>query len=656
MTSFLLAFAVGIAIVCSFAGWGALIVRVLRIQFATGFGFRAALGMAFSTSVGALLNWFRVISPNVIRTYVLAGLLIAVFVGARHARSSSRSIVSAWARIKPQKFLVAGVLLLVLVTLDKYSTAVSPGAFHPQDDYHAYFVFPVEMLQTGSLGADPFSERRIVSSLGGKFFLDTLPLSLTGEVRNFRLMDEGVAFLIVLLLVAEIMIRKGIPAVWTLLALLAVSAYPAPLSNITAVYCGVALLLLLFDMLDRRVTYTGLNDAALIAVVLAGLTSLKTTFAPMAGVFFLGFFMFQLFRLPSRGKAIVRAVFCVLLIVALLLPWMVYSYRVSGTLFYPLFGKGFHGSRYGTYLLPTAGMGLHNLLAFFDGLANALGAILAAQVCLIFLAYRRNKNSRLTDLVLVVNLLIDVIFIGIGTGGVQMFRYSFAILFAIAIFLLIQELTVFAEPSALSPLSSADNLPAVLLLGMLVGTAWHGFAAEQRDWRLQALKFGLTGQDVKSASEVAAYRDIQLSIPPGQAVLVRLDKNFLLDFRRNPVYVNDLPGGASLPPGIPIFKGPEALADYLLDHGIRYLAYSYGDEASFSRAEFGNRLDPDVNVWIRKGAQIAFDFQDNAVLLARTRKKLFDNGNMFVLDLATRVSSNSANVAGASRQPVPFVH
>jgi hypothetical protein len=244
MSSFLLAFAVGLAIVCSFAGWGALVVGVLRIRFATGFGFRAGVGMALTTSVGALLNWFHLISRNVVRSYVGVGLLIAVFVASKHARSLGHSVSSVWANLKPQKLVIAGVVLLALITFEKYSTAVSPGDFHLQDDYHAYFVFPVKMIQTGCLGSDPFSERRIVSSLGGKFFLDTLPLSLTGEVKNFRLMDEGVAFLIVLLLMAEIMIRKGIPGLWTVLALLAASAYPAPLSNITALYCGVALLLL----------------------------------------------------------------------------------------------------------------------------------------------------------------------------------------------------------------------------------------------------------------------------------------------------------------------------------------------------------------------------------------------------------------------------
>ena len=133
---------------------------------------------------------------------------------------------------------------------------------------------------------------------------------------------------------------------------------------------------------------------------------------------------------------------------------------------------------------------------------------------------------------------------------------------------------------------------------------------------------------------------MQRTIPPGEKVLVRLDKNFLLDFKRNPIYVNDLPGGASLPPGIPIFKGPEALADYLVRHDIRYLAYSYGDEASFSRALFGDRLALNVNVWLRKGAQIAFDFQDDALALGQRRKKLFDDGRMFVVDLGEPIQPN----------------
>lgn len=648
MNSFLLTFVVGIGVICSLAGWGVLVVSVLRSRFSTGFGFNAAVGMALSTSVGGFLNWFRMISPDVVRAYLLVGLLISAFVGARQTRSLRDFFVSARVYFRVRRFIAFLIVLLALVTLVKYATAISPGQFHPQDDYHAYFVFPVKMLQIGSLGSDPFSERRIVSSLGGKFFLDTLPLSVTGEVKNLRVMDEGVAFVVLLLLLAEIMIRKSIPGHWTLITIIAAVVFPAPLSNITAVYCGIVLLVLLFDLLDRTVATPSVNLAALLAIVLASLCSLKTTFAPMAGVFFLSFFGFQLFCLPDKGKTIARAGLCVVLIVALLSPWMLYSYRSSGTLFYPIFGKGFHGSRYGTYLLPTANMGIHNILAFVNGLANTLGAVLVIQVCLVLLVLRRTKHQRLIDLMIIINLTIDIAFIGIATGGVQMYRYSFAILFSVALFLLIEELAICPLPSELgSPLSSPDSAVAILLLGMLFGSSWHGFMAEQKEWRLAALKFALTGQDIVTPLEVSTYRNMQLTIPPGQKVLVRLDKNFLLDFRRNPIYINDLPGGASLPPGIPIFRGSEALADYLVLHNIRYLAYSYGDEATFSRAEFSIRLEPNVNVWLRKGAQIAFDFQDNVVILGQSRKKLFDNGRMFVLDLASPLAPNPTSVASA---------
>ena len=653
MRDFFLAFAVGLGIICSFAGWGWLVIKVLRIKLGTGLGFNAAVGMAVSTTVGGILNWFCLISTGVVRGYLVAGLLIAAFAGARSARLACGSVISAWAYLRSRWTMSIGVLILVAVTVVIYATAVSPGQFHPQDDYHAYFVFPVKMLQTGHLGPDPFSERRIVSSLGGKFFLDTFPLSLTGQVRNLRLMDEGVAFVILMLLLLEIMRRKSIPIEWTIVLLLAASTFPAPVSNITAVYCGIVLLVLLFDLLDRTVWKPRLNSLSLLAVVLASLTTLKTTFAPMAGVFFLGYFGLQLFRFPSKARTLARAGFCMALIVTLLLPWMLDSYRSSATLFYPIFGKGFHGSRYGTYLLPTAAMGVHNVLAFLNGMANAVGAVLAIEVWLVFLAFRENRRDRLIDLVIVISLLVDVVFIGISTGAVQMYRYSFAILFATALFLLIQELAGFTGSSlSSSPMMSRHSLATVLLLGMLCGSGWHGFMSEQKSWRLTALEFALTGKNIDTPSETSEYRDMQLTIPAGEKVLVRLDKNFLLDFKRNPIYVNDLPGGASLPPGIPIFKGPEALADYLVRHDIRYLAYSYGDEASFSRALFGDRLELDVNVWLRKGAQIAFDFQDDALALGQRRKKLFDDGRMFVVDLGEPIQAN-LQALQAEELPIP---
>ena len=187
MRDFFLAFAVGLGIVCSFAGWGWLVIKVLRIKLGTGLGFNAAVGMAASTTVGGILNWFCLISTGVNPQLSTRRRAVgqAAFAGARSARLACSSVISGWAYLRSRWTMSIGFLILVGVTVVIYATAVSPGQFHPQDDFHGYFVFPVKMIQTGHFGPDPFSERRIVSSLGGKFFLDTFPLSLTGQVGNW---------------------------------------------------------------------------------------------------------------------------------------------------------------------------------------------------------------------------------------------------------------------------------------------------------------------------------------------------------------------------------------------------------------------------------------------------------------------------------------
>jgi hypothetical protein len=647
MHFFLLGFAAGLGIILSLAGWGTLVVKVLRTDSSNGFGFNAAVGLALSTSVGAVLNLAQVISPLVVRVYLLIGLLLGVFFFAiQQRRQIADGLGSAWAYFRQRKILALVAFFFASVTFIKYAAVVSPGVFHPHDDYHAYFVFPTHMLQTGTLGQDPFSERRITSTLGGNYFVNTFTLAVTGRYESMRLLDEGVSFIILLVLLTEIMSRRKIPGYWILTVLVGAALFQGAVSNITAVYSGTALMIVLFELLDTVGDDPGLNHAVLLAIVSAGLMSLKTTFAPITGIFFLSYYWFQLSRVREKSKAVISAAVCALLIFILLVPWMIDAHRSSGTFFYPLLGKGYHGSRYGTFLLPTSHMGFSNLLGFIDGFVNSLGTILAIEAFLIFLAYRMKKGNRLVELIIVINLLIDAVFIGIGIGGVQTYRYEFAFLFAVALFLLVKELALDVNLSAPNPsLNFAERVAPVLLLGIMIGGGMDQFVLNEKWGGLPQLLNTFKDRSIDSPAEIAEYRDMQLAVPPGQKMMVRLDKNFLLDFRRNVIYINDLPGGASLPPGIPAFKGPDALADYLLQHGIRYLAYSYGDEAAFSRQEYGDRLKPNVNIWLRRGAQIAWDFQDNCVLLGKSRKRLFDDGHMFVLDLATPAQSPVASVA-----------
>ena len=137
------------------------------------------------------------------------------------------------------------------------------------------------------------------------------------------------------------------------------------------------------------------------------------------------------------------------------------------------------------------------------------------------------------------------------------------------------------------------------------------------------LKFAVTNRDINSPAEIQTYANLQDSVPAGKTILVRMDKNFLFDFKRNNIYLDDSPGGASLPPGMPFFKGPEPVAAYLLSKNIRYVAYSYKDEAGYTPAIFGDRLSPSIQIWIRTEAIHYFDFQDNLAVLGKTQERGF---------------------------------
>ena len=132
---------------------------------------------------------------------------------------------------------------------------------------------------------------------------------------------------------------------------------------------------------------------------------------------------------------------------------------------------------------------------------------------------------------------------------------------------------------------------------------------------------------------VRRYSAMQQAIPGNATVLARLQYPFLLDFNRNRIFIVDYPGGSSPPPGMPFFLGGERLASYVCHQGIRYVAYSYATEAGFYEGLFRERQQPGTEPWARLQALHTYDFQQNLAELGRTRRRIFDDGDVFVLDL-----------------------
>ncbi|MFP5269678.1 hypothetical protein [Coleofasciculus sp.] len=641
MTSYLFAFAWGLCILLSLVGWGGVVNRCLFPKFPVDWGQKAAWGMAFSIIVGGVLNVTWVISRTVILVYLGLGLVFWLFdLSAR--RNFTLNRLSQYIRhCRKDKVVLIGTIFVSLLIFLRYAGWVSTPRvppflpFQPLDDYQAYFIFPKKMLQMGSMGLDPFNGRRLVSSLGGKAFLDTFSLSTLSEV-NLNIIDYGVALLVAIGVLIGYFQEKKISPKKALLILTVFLVSPTDQGNMTSVVTGMALFLSLYITLDwdkLKSNYFAVN-ACIIALLTAAICTLKTNLIPPCIVLVTLSYFFYSIR--SDKRKIAMSEFCVAVILGCLfiLPWMISMYQSSGTLLYPLLGKGYHGSVYGTYLNPSSENTILKSAKII--LSSVINVKFLAFYLLSFIIVLRQGQQlirRSSPLIVIVSCWLGTILIALATGGVSAARYSTVfvipgIILLITIVLSDKNITYCKN---FNP--STSVIVAVFVAGLFLGNPIYKDLYAQS---ISQIKIGLSNVELVAPEEVNQYKQMQQAIPEQAEVLAAVKKPFLLDFKRNQIFVVDFPGAASPPPGMPFFQGGEALADYLTDKSIRYVAYSYAKGLGRSKQSLESNLRPEVHIWFRNEARHTLDFQDNLNELGETRKRIYDNGEMFVLDLLSQ--------------------
>jgi hypothetical protein len=133
-------------------------------------------------------------------------------------------------------------------------------------------------------------------------------------------------------------------------------------------------------------------------------------------------------------------------------------------------------------------------------------------------------------------------------------------------------------------------------------------------------------------------RRMQQAVPPGERLLVMIERPYLLDFSRNRIELLDQPGAVSPPPGLPLGTDGEKIAGYLMAQGLRYLAFNRPDHPKddlYSRAHWKANLAGPTRIW-RITAPVYLSAFDAVDALARIRKRLYDDGHLVVVDLAVR--------------------
>ncbi|MGL5064461.1 MAG: hypothetical protein ACRC62_31115 [Microcoleus sp.] len=649
MISYLISFSYGIFLLLSLTGWGKVLNHILFPNRQIDWGQRAAWGLAFSAIVGGVLNATWTISQTTILIFLGLGLIYCLVDLVNHRQSIGINISQLFHECRKDKIILAGIALVSLLILIQYAgwlytgriniaSMVYADGFNTSDDYHAYLVFPHKMLQLGSMGPDPFSERRIVS-LGGQSFLHTLILSGLSDA-NLNLIDPALSLIITVGLIIGFFQENPASTrrrIFTILFLLLIAV---PKANTTSIMVPVALFISLFRTLDSKEIERNswVANACILAIIYAALCTLKSSLIPACVFLFATSYICYFISSQAKQQVIWESVLATVLIGIFLLPWMISLYQSSGSLLYPLLGKGYHASAYGITFKSSSGLlgTVKSALTAFRGiyiLILILLGCLSLNVRPLKLGHLLKEgefSNRQAVLSMAVAAGLATVAVGVLTENADPFRYSFSHLFPAILILIMVGMT---DTGALNKNGKAHFfLVAVFCAGLAISNDWD-ITKRTYSAYLKNIQFGMTDTSLVTAKQQSQYAAMQQSIPPEETVLTRLDAPFILDFKRNQIFLADWPFGASLPPGMPPFKGPEALANYLTEKSIRYLAYS---SWSLNHPHDVDTSGPGLSSWFRLQSKLSHDFRDSVQQLAKTRKKLYEDGENFVLDLATK--------------------
>ena len=620
-----------VLILLSIAGYGSLLLRLAGVRRAA-LATASTAGFGVALLLGGVLNLRGLITTPVLFGFLALGLVAGALGWLQRGAAEQQDSDQPELASTPRTWLATALLtVFALMFALRLGASVHTPYYQISDDYNFYLASPVKMLETHHFASDPFSERRIMSSLGGNNFLEVLVLSAL-PVEDVQMADRAVGLLLLALLAFRLSRQFALTRTQTAAFAALVLVMPQLQFNLTFVILPSALFLGMVSVAADTGTLARKPwlQALLLGLIAGGIGTIKSTYI-VHGVLF--FVVFALLEMRRRGLLAGVQVLAVAGLGCLLVmfPWMLANHQASATWFYPSLGQGYHYSRYKLYPPP----GNYDLRIIAKKVLPFNFPMVVIAIA-IWIWGRRDAGSR-AAVTLAIASAVASILVGVATGGDSVRRYNYPCILP-AILLLHP---VFASRAHLSAKASTEgrrwrlvelaSAGFILLVAIYVGlnTFTYEYGWYLRSFRASLTDFRITSPDVRSE-----YTALQAAIPTNGAVLETLAYAFLLDFRQHRIYMADVPGGASLPPGWPARKTGEALADYLERSGIRYLAYSYHDGVELTdEAATYTMHDPHATQWIHSENALQLDAHHQYEELAQTRRHLFDDGKLFVLDL-----------------------
>jgi hypothetical protein len=392
-----------------------------------------------------------------------------------------------------------------------------------------------------------------------------------------------------------------------------------------ALFCGLAYLASDLDELESRPVL----QALLLGATAATIASFKSTYLPH-GILFCLFIALLHARHRGLRTGLRTILFAGVGCLLVLLPWMIASHAASGTWFYPILGKGYQYSAYGLFPPPSGGDSLKIIAKVM-----IFNLPLAGVFLLEWFWCERDEQTRVLAALTAAALVASVL-VGIATGGDSVRRYNYPAILA-AILLLYLAASHKANLLPTWRWRSLERLSAVLCVGLAMYIGFNSWTHEY-SMTLKCLRTSLTDFHIEPQSTVLSYAAMERAIPSGpDGTIASVDDPFLLDFKSHDIAIADIPGAASLPPGWPARSDGNALAAYLLANHRRYLALTFDastmpEVLKREQTQVGN---PTTTQWIKSEAEIRLASYSQFDQLIHSRRHLYDDGNLIVLDLAT---------------------
>jgi hypothetical protein len=617
----------GIANILAYIGFGRLVCVALGADKNStwGWGLHGIIGMCFLIFFGGILLFLQIGNSLCLTGIVVLGAGLWTYQTFKDFNNPKYEFdFSAFIKNLP---------LWLLVSVYYFGSVAWIKEIDPNDDLPGYFVFPHAILQMGTL-LEEFSMRR-ACTFGGHQLLQAMT-SVFGSEKNFQFVDIGIAKVLLFGLVSQALAGLRKKHYWVYLISIALVLFlHYPRINASGlqlpVVISIALAILILDQGDMLGKNWTMRHLVLPGLLIAGASTFRPQYALFAGAFFALWNMFSKGPRQWKSWAAPVAVTGVLSLV-LLVPWMALLYKSIGTPFMPPFLGGVNPVFLGIHAvqgeIPTKILAaiqvmlIPELLVFLTGL-------------LAFLVLRFNPTTLSLCLAGAVTMLIFA-YSWSAIPPTYFYRYSFPFFAAFWIPILIQTARETAKQSG-KKLQSHSALYVWLAMVGIVGFTQFSSGAKGFHLFLASIPGQISNRSPLFPKENYLYhRELQNAVPPGEPIFVMVDAPFMFDFKRNRIYNAEAVGQCSPWGGLPFFKGPESLKEYLTANGIKNVIFVKPEAAlMYYRKDYWEN-----NPWVRQGfgfiaeyGKYVIDLSNNLTTLARASLGSKETQSHYILHL-----------------------